>query len=324
MQVWARHKGSTATYQDWRSAGPITLVWPGLSLTSLTSTVSLYATVGQPSRWTVTPAGGHMALFKFWLYTEATGSWSVLQDYSTENVLTWTPDTLGRHLIQVWARNTDSSAAYDAWIGSGFFTVTTDTLELRSVTPNVTMPVGVGTPISWTALASGITGPVEYAFWLFEEGAGWSPVQDYSTAATVTWTPARPGRYALQAWARNAGNAATYETWVGTPFFDISVVALEVTAFATNASVPHRTGRSEIWSATAGGGNGTPIEYQFWVYREGSGWTIGQAYSPSSTFVWTPPGAGTVRAAGVGENRRGVRQVDRLEGDTAVQRPALP
>lgn len=279
VQVWARNRGSTATYQDWRSAGPIALARPGLSLTTITSTVSLYATVGRPSTWTVAPNGGHLPLFKFWLYTEATRSWSVLQDYSAENVVTWTPDTLGRYLIQVWGRNADSPAPYDAWIGSGFFTVTTDTLELRSVTPNVTMPVGVGTPISWTALASGGTA-VEYQFWLYEEGAGWSVVRDDSTASIATWTPARPGRYALQAWVRTVGESAKWTAWKGTPLFSV-------------LPFPNVTG---TWTLTRYGDS-------FWGYTT---FTVGLVQSGTALTGWMSPvgGAGTpvegsVSAAGV-------------------------
>ena len=44
-----------------------------------------------------------------------------------------------------------------------------------------------------------------------------------------------------------------------------------------------------VLSATAVGGTG-PYAYQFWVYDSlGSSWTVQQAWSPSSTFVWWPP-----------------------------------
>jgi hypothetical protein len=303
VQVWARIRGSTATYQDWRGSPPIQLARRGLSLT-FTSTVSQFTTVGQPTTWTVTPHDGTLPLFKFWLYSEGTGTWTMLQDYGMENVLTWTPDAAGRFAIQIWGRETGSLAPYDAWVGSAVFEVTSATLQLRSLTPNVTMPVSVRTPVSWTALASGGTGAIEYQFWLYEAGAGWSVLQDYSTAAAATWAPARPGTYAVQAWARLVGSTAPRETWIGTPAFGIIGSAIEVTAFATSASLPHRAGRSEIWTASAIGGTEAPLEYQFWIYQEGVGWTLGQAYSPEPSFVWTPPAAGTyalqawVRTAG--------------------------
>ena len=45
------------------------------------------------------------------------------------------------------------------------------------------------------------------------------------------------------------------------------------------------------WTATATGGTG-PYTYKFFVY-DGSTWTMGQDWSASNTWTWTPPGPGT-------------------------------
>ena len=45
-----------------------------------------------------------------------------------------------------------------------------------------------------------------------------------------------------------------------------------------------------VWTATATGGLAGPLRYQFWVYQEGAGWSLGRDWSTSNTFNWTPAG----------------------------------
>jgi hypothetical protein len=55
--------------------------------------------------------------------------------------------------------------------------------------------------------------------------------------------------------------------------------------------VPLVTGAPAVVTATATGGSGA-YAYQFWVF-DGASWFVGQAWSSSNTFVWTPSGPGT-------------------------------
>ena len=54
-------------------------------------------------------------------------------------------------------------------------------VSVTSLTPNVTSPVTVGTPITWTAIASGGTPPLQYQFLRFTDGVGWTLAQSYSS-----------------------------------------------------------------------------------------------------------------------------------------------
>jgi hypothetical protein len=42
------------------------------------------------------------------------------------NSYTWkpTPSDTGMHVLQVWARRIGSTADYDGWTGTGYFTIT--------------------------------------------------------------------------------------------------------------------------------------------------------------------------------------------------------
>ena len=75
-----------------------------------------------------------------------------------------------------------------------------------------------------------------------------------------------------------------------------------------NVSLPAVSGTPITWTATAASGI-HPLQYQFWRLKQGVGWVVAQAFSPSNTFTWTPgpPDVGTyllqvwVRSAGSSE-----------------------
>jgi hypothetical protein len=79
--------------------------------------------------------------------------------------------------------------------------------DITSFTANVAFPVSWGTPITWTAAASGGSAPLQYQFWRLRQGVGWTLAQDYSPSNILTWTPGPSdgGTYSLQVFARSSG-----------------------------------------------------------------------------------------------------------------------
>ena len=74
--------------------------------------------------------------------------------------------------------------------------------------------VTVGTPVVFTAGASGGTGSIEYRFDLYDAGhASWTLLQAYGSNSAVTWTPSQPGTYWVQVWVRAAGSSSDWEDW---------------------------------------------------------------------------------------------------------------
>lgn len=92
-----------------------------------------------------------------------------------------------------------------------------------SLTPSVSFPVSVGTPITWTVATQGGTPPLEYQF-LLEDSGGTVPVQDYGPSATYTWIPtvADVGDHAMQVRVRSGGSTAPYDDWVTSDPFTIA------------------------------------------------------------------------------------------------------
>jgi len=74
-----------------------------------------------------------------------------------------------------------------------------------ALTPNQPSPQGTGTPITFSAGASGGVGPQQYKFLLQSIGGAAQIVQNWGTATTYAWTPAATGDYTVTVWARSAG-----------------------------------------------------------------------------------------------------------------------
>ena len=158
-----------------------------------------------------------------------------------------------------------------------------------SLSANVTFPATTGASVTWTATGAGGTPPYTYQFWLFD-GAAWSMVRDWDASNTWTWQPATPGSYQVQVWLRNAGSLALYDAY-GQGAASVSPPpALTVTSVTPSLS-GGIVGTPVTWSATAVYGTG-PYTFQFWVF-DGAQWSLGQDWSPSSTWTWTPSAPGT-------------------------------
>ena len=60
--------------------------------------------------------------YQFWLYSTAKG-WRNAQPYGPSETFTWTPTwtDAGDYAVQVWVRSNGSTAAYEAYAGTGIF-----------------------------------------------------------------------------------------------------------------------------------------------------------------------------------------------------------
>lgn len=271
------------------------------TITSLVASPALPRPVGTPITFTATATGGTAPLqYRFWRYSAATG-WTMVQDYSAGNTFAWTPSAGGQYDVAVWVRSSGSANAYDAILDTGFFTVTA-AATISSLTAVPAPPRSVGTPMVWTATASGSPGPLQYRFWRYSASTGWVIVQDYSNVSTLAWTPSLAGQYDIAVWVRTAGSLNAYDAILDTGFFTITA-PVTVSSLTPSPAPPRSVGTRITWTATASG-NPTPLQYRFWRYNAASGWTMVQDYSTINTFGWTPSLSGQydiavwVKAAG--------------------------
>ena len=162
-------------------------------------------------------------------------------------------------------------------------------LAVTALTPSPSSPAPVGTPVTWTATASGGTAPYTYKFLVFD-GANWTVGRDWASSNSWTWTPAIAATYSIQVWARNAGSSTIYDAWRQAGFVVTGPPPLAVTALTR--SIPSGTpiGPSVQWTATASGGT-SPYTFKFLLF-DGENWTVGRDWASSNTWSWTPSAPG--------------------------------
>lgn len=299
LQVWARPTGSSERYEAWQGSGFFSVVRKSLRVLALEADAPLPAATGTPITWTARVAGaGGPVLYRFYRFSQASNTWSLVRDYSVSNTYTWTPgpNDAGRYALQVWVKHSDSGLPYEGWRSSGFFDIQDGPVRVASLSPDVSFPVGTGTPISWNAVAAGGPGPLEYQFWRFSRATGtWTMVRDYGPSPTYVWTPSsnEQGTYALQVWVRRQGLTTPYEAWAASGFFTIADSLPRVTVLSPDRGAPFEVGTPLTWTADASGGPG-PLEFRFWLFNAANQtWSILREYSTSKVVTWTPvmPGA---------------------------------
>lgn len=289
VQVWVRNAGSAADYDAYKSSGFFTVNANVPVITSFGTSTSFPQPTGTQVSFTATATGGVNPQFRFVTYNSSAG-WAITQDYSSINTFTYFPGQ-GTNAVQVWVRNQGSSADYQAYRSSGYFTVGAPApLTVTGLVANRTFPVAGGTSVTFSATASGGVGPLAYRFVTYNAGVGWGIAQDYGSSSTFTYTPA-PGKNVVQVWVRNNGSSADYDAYLSSGFFTVlspgAPTGVTLTALQS-FPVPFNT----LVSFTATSLGGVNVQYQFVTYSQVSGWQIAQPYSAVNTFAYYPP-AGT-------------------------------
>jgi hypothetical protein len=148
-----------------------------------------------------------------------------------------------------------------------------------TLTVNTTFPRIAGTPITWTARATGGAAGLLYKFVRNDPGVGWRVVQDYSSSNTYTWTPQAgdSGVHFLQVWVKTPQSAEGFDAFAGTDAFTITrpgPPASTVTAPA-GSSVARRP--TYTWNVV-----GTATWYYLWVQPAGGAPLIQTWYESSA------------------------------------------
>jgi len=220
VQVWARSNNSTASYDAYTGTSMFQVQQGTLRLT----TPTLFpAAVGAPVTWSddVPDQAANME-YERWVYSTASGQWSRAQNYTTQKTFTWTPLVVGTYRVQARARHVGSTAAYETQITTDLLNVTSGPSLMASLVSDVALPATAGATVTWTAAATGGTGPLEYQFWRLDAGR-WIMVQDYSAQNTYAWitTAVNVGQHAVQVRVRSIGSSSAYESQLTSGLFDV-------------------------------------------------------------------------------------------------------
>jgi hypothetical protein len=284
VQVWIRAIGSKNPYDNWRGTQVTVVDGPLPAITAFGSPPGPFR--GSPNTWTAQATGGVAPVYEF-IRLDPDG-WRVVQPYSAKKTYTWTPVAAdeGPHELQVWVRNADSEASYEAWSGLNFTVESPAPLTVSLAALDPIPAEGTGT-VRWRATASGGIVPYEYRFARLDAD-GWHVAQDYSASDTYTWSPGvnDTGTHVLQVWVRNAGSTAAFEAWAGSGEFEvpppppISVSLFPLTGPFTAGTQLHTQASLTISP------NKLPVLFQFVRWDESGGWQIVQPYSTNRDYYW--------------------------------------
>jgi len=124
FSVWARDASSSAGYDAYDSSHSYTLTVTPCTSVSLSYSPASPASAGTPVTVTGTASGCPNPRYEFW-YLPPGGTWTLVEAYSPSPTYSWTTTgkAPGSYLFSVWARDASSSASYDAYDSSHYFTL---------------------------------------------------------------------------------------------------------------------------------------------------------------------------------------------------------
>lgn len=153
------------------------------------------------------------------------------------------------------------------------------------MTANRVAPQLVGTPITFTAAATGGTTPYQYRWWLYD-GTSWQMLRDWTTSASFTWTPATANaNYLVHAWINDANSTTATSDVTASMKFPIVAGPLQATMSA-NLAAPQLRGTAITFTTAARGGK-PPYQYR-WFVHDGVRWQMLRDWTTNASFTWMP------------------------------------
>jgi hypothetical protein len=243
------------------------------------------ANVGDTITFTASATTCTAPEFRFYLQKPG-GAWAASTGFGG-STWAWTTTGLigGVYGVGVWARQTGSTARYDAyWIGT--YNLILLPCAAAYVTTAAISPFPAGSSVQFTGADTRCT-TAKFRFWLLKPGGSWKLMRDYGSS-TWTWnTTGYPaGIYQVGVWARRAGSLKAYDTY-GIKTYGLGYAGL----CATNGGIsspdtpPVPPGSVLTFNAEypfACAPNGPNVE--FWLKPPGGVWKVVRAYQQNSTL----------------------------------------
>jgi hypothetical protein len=291
--VWARDASSGNAYDSYATFSYSITGAAQCTGMSASTAPPTSAEVGTGVTVTGSASGCTNPRYAFYLLPPG-GSWSLVRPYSATATFNWTTAgiTPGVYSFSVWARDANSSAAYDSY---SFFNYTLTTCSTMTATAAPANGTSVGTPVTVTGSAGGCSAPL-YEFWLRNVAGTWSLVRPYSATATYNWTTSGlpQGTYWFSVWARDSNSAGqagsspnTYDVF---STFSYMLSATPCTGMSASAVPANTASRGTTVTVTgAATGCGAP-QYEFWLKLPNGTWALARGWSSTASFAWSTTG----------------------------------
>jgi hypothetical protein len=320
--IWVRDASSTADSSQVNLSVPFVINSVPAPSLSIVSSVPSPQIAGTAVTFTAAAAGGAGSYqFKWWLWTGST--WTMLRDWGS-STYTWTSTQASpNYRVGFWARPASSTADSSQFNLSVPFVINAAPAPgwlTLGLTSNLPSPLVVGTPVTFTATATGGSGSYQFKWWLWN-GFTWTMIRDWG-GATLTWTPSQASpNYRVGVWARDALSTADSNQ------FNISVpVAVGAARHLSIGLTSDVSGTQQVantpitFTASAAGGTGS-YQFKWWLW-DGATWSIVRDWS-GATFTWTPTQAGLNYRVGIWV-RDASTTADSNDFSLSIATPILP
>lgn len=218
-------------------------------------------------------AGGYSYSVKY--KTAEEESWTIVQDYDQNNVITFKPEKIGkisiRAIVQDW-NGRKTAKTFTVTVGEAL-------RNLSVISPDT---VFLGGSVTVTAKADGGAGSYKYAVSYKKSSSDkWSAVQGYSDNSSIVITPGYIGSYDILVKVKDSAGAVQQKIFtvkVNAPLRNTSKLSAESISL----------GKSVTVNARASGGEGN---YRYAVsYKKSSSekWSAVQGYASNDKVVVTP------------------------------------
>ncbi len=257
-------------------------IQPRVTGVTLTPNLTAPQGTGTTITWTATASGGVGPLQYKWTLSDGTTS-TVLGVWGSSNTLAWTPTAADDdYVLTVHTRSAGNTTTVEQAVNQAF--AIKPAITSVTISPSASAPQTPNTTITWTANATGGTGPREYRFMVFD-GTAWTG-GSWSTSNTFAWTPTTSNaNYQVQVRARSAWNAGVAEALSTATPFPIQARITNLTLTPSAAS-PQGAGTAITLTASATGGV-APYQYKFTLY-DGVSTTVLGVWGSTNTVTWTP------------------------------------
>lgn len=272
-----------------------------IAVSSLTAAPVSPQAAGTSVTFTAAANGGAGPLeYRFSLTNGATST--IVQPYSTNPTWNWNTSGLsaGAYTVRVDTRQVGTTvmSSANSSITYNLSTPAQPSVTVSSLTASPTSPQNAGTPVTFTATASGGgTSGLQYRFTV-----GSTVAQQYGSSNTFTWntTGVAAGTYPVKVDVRPVG-ATVDSAATQTINYVINVppappTPLTLSSVIANIVSPQVAGAPITFTANASGGT-SPLQYRFTLLN-GNVSTIVQDYSAANSWTWnsaTASGAYTVQ-----------------------------
>ena len=233
--------------------------------------------------FTANAAGGSSDYtYKFIVYNKTTGTWGIVQNYSSKNTCTWTKGSAGDRDFYVDVKDSDGNV-----VRSKAVNVKIESSKPTAVlTPSATT-LSAGGKLTLTASTdkSGCT----YKFLIYNPSTNqWFKLQDFSSKNTYIWTAGSNGTRHFYVDVKDANGNVTRSKVVNVTIGGAGALSVKA---AVNASTT-KVGDKITFTAEGAGGKAC-YTYKMVVYNKTTKtWGLVQNFSTNNKITWTAGSAG--------------------------------